>query len=100
MKRKIIYIYIFVTLVIIGVIFYFYKSSSGEQGRCPDDYGTDDAGSADYLVSMDKWTNEFYDTHPGATLADWASARHQFWIDNNCTAALKRYEEAKINNYE
>lgn len=97
MKRKIIYICIFVTPVILGSIFYFYKSPISEQARCPDDYGTDDAGSAEYLAATDKWTNEFYDTHPGATLSDWAKARYQFWVDNNCTLALQRYEQAKNN---
>ena len=97
MKRIIIYICIFVTLVIIGVIFYFYKSPISEQARCPDDYATDDAGSAEYLASTDKWTNDFYNDHPGSTLSDWAEARYQFWVDHNCTLALQRYEQAKNN---
>ena len=66
--------------------------------KCPDDYGNDDAGSAEYMVAMDKWTNDFFDAHPGATLSDWSRARHQFWVDNNCTAALQRYEDAKAFN--
>ncbi len=61
--------------------------------KCPDDYGTNDAGSAEYMAAMNKWTNAFYDSHPEATLEDWAEARHQFWIINNCTAALQRYKE-------
>lgn len=65
------------------------------KAKCPDEYGTDDAGSAEYLASMETWTNNFYDLHPEATLTDWSAARHQFYIDNNCTAALERYQEAK-----
>ena len=59
--------------------------------RCPDDYGDNDAGSAEYLAAMEKWTNAFYDTHPDATLEDWAAARRQFWVDHGCQAALERY---------
>ncbi|MEK7606269.1 MAG: hypothetical protein AAB458_01595 [Patescibacteria group bacterium] len=62
---------------------------------CPDAYGQDDAGSAAYLASTDKWTNDFFDHHPDADMTDWAQARRQFWIDNHCTAALERYEQAK-----
>lgn len=62
---------------------------------CPDDFGMDDSGSAQYLASVDAWTNAFFDSHPDASMTDWAEARHQYWIDNNCTAALQRYEEAK-----
>ena len=97
MKRKIIYISIFVIIIATCAVFYFYKSSSAEQARCPDDYATDDAGSAEYLASMDKWTNDFYDAHPGSSLSEWATARHQFWVDNDCTLALQRYEQAKNN---
>lgn len=63
--------------------------------KCPDDFANDDAGEAEHLAAMDKWTNDFYDSHPGASLGDWERARHQFWIDNNCTAALQRYQDAK-----
>ena len=62
---------------------------------CPDDFGTDDAGSAQYLAATDKFTNDFFDAHPDATMTDWAQARHQFYIDNHCSESLKRYEEAK-----
>ena|SRR5258708_2401280 len=61
------------------------------QLKCPDDYATEN----EQMAAVDLWTNEFYDQHPGATLSGWSAARHKFWVDNNCTAALKRYEEAK-----
>lgn len=63
--------------------------------KCPDDYKTDDAGSAEYLAATNAWTNDFFDTHPDATPTDWALARQQFWVDNNCTAALQRYTKYK-----
>lgn len=104
MKTKIIIVTI--CLLVVGAVWYGmdrYKKpikettadSSNITQKCPDDYAKDDAGSAEYLAAMDKWTNDFYDAHPGATLSDWSVARYQFWVDNNCTAALQRYQEAK-----
>jgi hypothetical protein len=67
----------------------------GHSPVCPDDFGTDDAGSAQYVASVDAWTNSFFDSHPDASVSDWGEARHQFWVDNHCTAALQSYKEAK-----
>ncbi len=79
-----------IPLLVIG--FYIYQSHIP---KCPDDFGTDDAGSAEYLASFDKWTNDFYDANPDASIGDWNRARHAFWVDNKCLAALQRYESAK-----
>jgi len=99
MKNKIIYISIICAVAILGTGFFVYKSFVPEQvivrQKCPDDYGIDDAGSKEYLADFDKWTNNFYNTHPGATLLELSEARYQFWVDNNCTAALQRYKDAK-----
>ncbi len=71
------------------------KTSTKDMGqKCPDDYATED----EQLVALDSWSNEFYDSYPGATLSDWSAARHQFWVDNHCVAALRRYDEAKAGN--
>jgi len=96
MKKKLLYIGILVIVLMGGFAIYSYPSTT--IAKCPDDYATDEAGSAEYLASTDKWTNDFYNTHPEATLTEWAEARKQFWIDNNCTEAIKRYEEAKTGN--
>lgn len=93
MKNKALYVCALAVLFI-GVYF-IYSRTSPALAKCPDDYGTDDAGSAEYLAATDKWTNDFFDSHPDASLKDWGEARHQFWIDNHCTAALERYEQAK-----
>lgn len=63
--------------------------------KCPEDYTNDDAGSAQKLADLDKWTGDFYDAHPGATLTDWSLARHQYWVDNKCTKALQAYQDYK-----
>lgn len=96
-KRNLIYIAMFLIIAVTG--FYVYGRSDkvvsvGHQ-KCPDDFGTDDAGSADYLAATNKWTNDFYDTHPGASLGDWARARYDFLVENNCTLALQRIEDAR-----
>ena len=96
MKRNIVYIVI--PLVVIAILYFFVGPMSKQantQQKCPEDYGTDDAGSAEYLADFDKWTNDFYDNNPGATLTEWSAARVQYWKDNNCVAALARYKEAK-----
>ena len=96
MKAKPFYIGLLIILCA-GSYFIFSYLHPATQ-KCPDDYANDDAGSAEYLAAMDKWTNDFYDAHPGASLSDWSAARHEFWVDNNCTAALQRYAEAKAGN--
>lgn len=88
-----------VVFVALCVVFYFYKDQTPKQNvafqKCPDDYPDTAAGSAEYLADFDKWTNNFYNTYPNANVSDWSKARVQFWVKNNCVAALQRYEEAK-----
>lgn len=86
-------IFSFIVLVI-GVMLwsdYIDRPGTPITQKCPDDYGIDDAGSTEYLAATNKWTNDFFDAHPNATLRDWTLARQQFWVDNNCTQALQRY---------
>ncbi len=83
-------IVIFATLYFVASIF----QQSFPLQKCPDDYPDTDAGSAEYLADFDNWTNDFYDSNPGATLTDWTQARVQYWEANNCEEALTRYQEA------
>jgi hypothetical protein len=98
MKRKTIYLFTF----IISVFVFIYISRISEHKqvhqKCPNEYGIDTTGSTQYQEDFDLWTNNFYDTHPGATLGDWNKARYQFWVDNDCTEAIQRYYEAKSMN--
>lgn len=94
MKNKFLYVVILAIILLVGG-FAIYSNPSATLAKCPDDYGTDDAGSAEYLAATNKWTNDFFDARPDASLREWADARYQFWIDNHCTAALKSYEDAK-----
>ena len=84
---------IFVALC--AILYFHYGPAPNKLSKCPDDYTDTDAGFNEKLADINKWTNDFYDNHPGATLGDWNKARYQFWVDNKCTEALKRYNEAK-----
>lgn len=92
-KNKLFYVGI-LAIVVVGV-FIFASSLHSVTSKCPGDYGTDDAGSAEYLAAWDKWTNNFFDTHPGATLSDWSEARYQFWVENDCVELLQKYKEVQ-----
>ncbi|MFZ3011444.1 MAG: hypothetical protein WA060_00360 [Minisyncoccia bacterium] len=94
MKKKILYISIPVILTTLAIL-YFHYGPAPNLSKCPDDYPDTDAGFNEKMADMNKWTNDFYDNHPGATLGDWNKARYQYWIDNRCTEALKRYNESK-----
>ncbi len=90
------YAYIFSGVVAISMMVIFMSHTP----VCPDDFGTDDAGSAQYVASVDAWTNSFFDSHPDASMTDWAEARHQYWIDNNCKATLQSYEDVKAGKVD
>ena len=84
---------IFIALCII--LYLHYRPAPNKLSKCPDDYVDTDAGLNEKVADMNKWTNQFYDNHPGSTLSDWNKARYQFWVDNKCIEALKRYNQAK-----
>ena|SRR3989344_531060 len=89
-KSKIILIVLGV--LIIGIVIYFslLKGAAVDSLKCPDDY-TDDARTEGMVL----FTNLFFDAHPDGSLGDLAEARIQFYKDHNCTAALKRLEDAQ-----
>lgn len=99
MRRKIFYILIVVIFITFSIILYFlYGPAPNTLSKCPDDYPDTDTGQAEKMADMDKWTNQFYNTHPNATLSDWSNERYKYWIANNCKEALERYKEAKDGN--
>lgn len=83
--------------IFIGTAFVFYRGSSTKSAtqKCPDDFSDDDAGSAEYLASVNKWTNDYFNAYPDAPLSDWSAARYQFWVDNNCSKAIERHNKVK-----
>jgi hypothetical protein len=96
MKKNILYLSI---LFVVFAILYFVVGPITKPvtlEKCEDDYADTDVGSAEYLADFDKWTNDFYDNNPGATLTDWSKARYDYWVKNNCQVAIARYNEAKV----
>src|SRR3989338_10535359 len=103
--RKYIYIAGFVILALAGSIYFIPKLQneppqlSDEQFsalRCPDEY----ANSRDKIKAFDMFVSAFFEINPGATYADLAQARHDFYVEFNCTKALKReadYQNGKVD---
>ena len=88
-------------LVLTSIGFYLLGSYTHQSGpKCPDDYAKDEAGSTRYQADLTNWENDFYIKYPKATFQAWAEARYQFWVDNNCVEALRRYKEAKNDKAE
>lgn len=83
-------------LIFVCIFFIVYLSYKGNiYQKCPDEYGDDDASINKKLVDFDNWTKEFFDNHLDASLSDLSMARYDFYVKNNCTAAIRRYEDAK-----
>jgi hypothetical protein len=78
------------TLIMLLILFlgtgaiYFYRVKAP---ICPDDFKTAEESTAAFII----WENNFYKNNPNALLADMGNARKDFYIQNNCTEALKRY---------
>lgn len=99
MKTKIFYISVVVAFITICAILYFSKSPASEQiayQKCPEDYAENDIGTAEYRDALIDWTSEFFETHPRATVSDWAMVKYQLWVDNNCVVAMQRSKMSGI----
>lgn len=80
-----------IACVILTVVGYFYFTHKPQNQpftalRCPDEY----TNSQDRIKAFDMFVSAFYEVNPGATYADLARARHEFYVEFNCTEALKR----------
>lgn len=93
MKKK--FFYASVVVVFIVGLYFFVSSLNTPKQKCPNDYANTDIGYNEQVADINKWTNAFYDKHPGATLTDWSKARYQYWVDNKCTTALQAYKDYK-----
>jgi len=90
-KSKILFIAI---LPVIGVAIYLFWGASTV--RCPDDFTNFNEQS----IAFDKWTKDFYDKNPNASIEDFAEARMDFLQNNNCDEALKRYNDYLSGNVD
>ena len=57
--------------------------------QCPEDF----TNSEEKVLAFDNWTKDFYTKNPDASFGDLADARQSYYKDNNCTEAIKRYED-------
>lgn len=46
------------------------------------------------------FVSAFFEINPGATYADLAQARHDFYVEFNCTDALKRESDYQSGNLD
>ena len=76
-------ILVVIVLIVVSIV-KFYPSTP----ICPDDF----KDSTKEIASFSKWTDEFYQNNPKATIKEMSEARVAFWRDNHCTEALKRYD--------
>lgn len=93
-------------IIVLGAYFYFIpgpKNESTEPSneefsalRCPDEY----TNSQDRIKAFDMFVSAFFEINPGATYADLVQARHDFYVEFNCTEALRResdYRHGKVD---
>lgn len=69
-------------IFLIALVFFFRP----EPFKCPDEY----ENAADRSAAFERWTNEFYDRNPDASLSEMAAARRSFYVEHGCAAALER----------
>lgn len=77
-------------IAVVGLV----VASQSKPLKCPDEYAT----SEESITAFQRWTNEFYDQNPNATLAEYGEARHTFYEEHNCIEALKRQDEYYTGN--
>ena len=70
-----------------------YKSNNS---ICPDDF----KDPKQEIASFSEWVKEFTEKYPNATNSDLSKARRDFYIENNCTEALKRYDDYMAGNVD
>src|SRR3989338_4762436 len=56
--------------------------------RCPSDYNN----SEEYLKSWEIFVDDYFDKHPGGSLASLFEARKGFYVDKNCAKELESFE--------
>lgn len=61
---------------------------------CPDDF----RDPQQEITAFSEWIDDFYKKNPNVTMTEMTRARVDFWRDNNCTEALKRYDDYMAGN--
>lgn len=77
-------------VVFIGAIgWYFFWYFFPVSTKCPEDF----TNSEEQILAFNKWTKDFRDKNPNASISDLTKARQNYYKENNCTEAIKRYED-------
>lgn len=63
---------------------------------CPDDF----KDPKQEIASFVKWSEKFWEDNPSATMSDFSQARVNFWRENKCAEALKRYDDYMAGNMD
>src|SRR3989338_8455363 len=63
---------------------------------CPDDF----KDPKQEIASFYEWLKEFTEKYPNATNSDLSKARYDFFIENNCKEAIKRYDDFMAGNID
>jgi hypothetical protein len=78
-------------ILILAVVVLVKKSGKVNDGLlCPSQYQTSEAAMAAFKTFSDN----FYQSHPNASIGDMFQARHDFYISHNCTKELAAYQQA------
>lgn len=72
------------------------QSIQSNQPICPDDFKDPKLE----IASFTEWANKFWENNPNATTLDFSQARVNFLRENNCTQALKRYDDYMAGNVD
>ena|SRR3989338_6430015 len=99
MKRNIFYIAIIISFFL-ALNFYFKVPEPQARQICPEDYSDNEAGYKERETATNKWITDFRNQNPNASTSDFARARYQFYMDNNCSATLEKYFEMEQTETE
>lgn len=70
----------------------FYLKESGKKPVCPDDFATFEES----VVAFDEWLVTYLEMNPQASMPEMVAARKQFYVENNCAAALERFKDGEM----
>jgi len=63
---------------------------------CPDDFKDPEQE----VAAFDEWAKDFMYKNPTATIKEFSKARRDFYLENNCKEALKRYDDYMAGNVD
>ena len=88
------YVLIIIPFILAG--FSFVQNGYKLKPICPDDF----KDPKEEIASFAKWTNNFYNNNPNVSMGEMSEARRDFYVENNCTAALKRHDYFLLGNID